>query len=165
MSENIRIVQLKSMRAAYFYAFSEAPEEDSWKKMEFWAINSGLFKKSSKSRIFGRNIYPTENPEPHGYSYYITITPEIKVDKEIFIRIIPGGLYALSRCEGFEEMSNRWAGLWKWVNSSKYKYIGETKSEVGFELGFEEHLNWYPFMVEKSEKTMIFDLMLQLWEE
>ncbi|MFX1558410.1 MAG: effector binding domain-containing protein [Promethearchaeota archaeon] len=165
MSEKVRLERLKSMRAVYFYAFSETPEEDSWKKLESWATNSGLFKKSSKSRIFGRNIYPTENPEPHGYGYFLTITPETKIEKEISIHIIPGGLYAVTKCEGFEEIGKNWETLWKWVNKSKHKYIGETKSELGFELGFEEHLNWYSFMVEKSASAPIFDLMLQLWEE
>jgi DNA gyrase inhibitor GyrI len=164
MGKNIRVETLRSMRAAYFYSFSENPEEDAWKKMESWAINLGLFKKESKIRIFGRNIYPTENPEPHGYGYFLTITPDIKIEKEISIRFVPGGLYAVARCEGFEEIGKKWELLWKWVNQSKYKYIGETKSEFGFELGFEEHLNWYPFMVEKSTKTPIIDLMLQLWE-
>jgi len=165
LSENIRLERLKSMRATYFYAFSETPEEDAWKKLESWATTSGLFKKSSKSRIFGRNVYPTENPEPHGYGYFLTITPETKIEKDISIHIIPGGLYAVTRCEGFEEIGKSWEILWKWVNKSKYKYIGETKGEFGFELGFEEHLNWYPFMLEKSAKTPIFDLILQLWEE
>ncbi|MFW9938838.1 MAG: GyrI-like domain-containing protein [Candidatus Thorarchaeota archaeon] len=164
MSENIKLERLKSMRAVYFYALSDTPEEDAWKKAESWAKNSGLFKTSKKPRIFGRNIYPTENPEPHGYGYFITITPDTKIEKAISIRIIPGGLYAVARCEGFEEIGKQWELLWKWVNQSKYKYIGETKSEYGFELGFEEHLNWYPFMVEKSTKTPIFDLMLQLCE-
>lgn len=165
MSERIRLEKLKSMRVAYFYSFSEAPEEDAWQKMEIWAKEKGLFKKPSNIRIFGRNVYPTENPEPHGYNYYITISPDIKMDKEVSVSIIPGGLYAVSRCEGFEEISGTWAGLWKWVNESKYKYIGETKGELGFELGLEEHLNWYPVMVEKSESKLIFDFMLQLWEE
>jgi AraC family transcriptional regulator len=165
MSNDIRVEELKSMRTAYFYAFSETPEKDAWKKMESWAKNTELFKESSNTRIFGRNIYPTENPEPYGYGYFMTITPDTKTKKDLFIRIIPGGLYAVSKCVGFEEISKKWDELWKWVNESKYKYIGETKGEIGFELGFEEHLNWYPFMVEKSEKKPIFKLMLQLWEK
>lgn len=165
MSEKVRLEKLKSMRVAYFHSFSETPEEDAWQKMEIWAKEKGLLKNQSKVRIFGRNIYPTENPEPHGYNYYITISPDIKVDKEVFVSIIPGGLYAISRCEGFEEISGTWESLWKWVNESEYKYIGEIKGELGYELGLEEHLNWYPVMVEKIETKLIFDFMLQLWEE
>lgn len=165
MNEKIRLERMRSMRTVYFHAFSETPEEDAWKKAETWGNKKGLLKKGSNTRIFGRNTYPTEKPEPHGYGYFITITPDVKIEKEISIRIIPGGLYAVSRCERLEELGEAWAGLWKWVNKSKYKYIGETRGVYGFELGFEELLNWYPFMVEKSEKNLILDIMLQLWEE
>lgn len=165
MSENIRLKRIKSMRAAYFHAFSETPEDDAWKKTETWAKEKGLLNKDSKTRIFGRNIYPTEKPEPHGYGYFIIITPDITIEKGISRRIIPGGLYAVVRCEGFEEMGEIWASLWKWVNESEHEYIGETKGEYGFELGFEELLNWYPVMVKKSEKKFLFDIMLQLREK
>lgn len=165
MNEKIKVERIKSMRAVYFHAFSETPEEDAWKKAETWGKKKGLLKKGSNIRIFGRNAYPTEKPEPHGYGYFITIPQGIEIEKDISIRIIPGGLYAVSRCEGLEVLGEAWARLWKWVNESKYKYIGETRGEYGFELGFEEHLNWYPFMVEKSENNLIFDLMLQLSED
>jgi len=153
------------MRAAFFYDLSDSPEENAWKKAEKWAKSKGLIEKDSTIRIFGRNIYPTENPEPHGYGFFVTITPDIEVDKDIRIRLIPGGLYAVARCEGLEQMGSVWDKLWKSFEEGKYKYIGETRGENGFELGFEEHLNWYPALVEKDYSKMIFDLMLQLWEE
>jgi len=31
---NVRIERLKSLRAVYFYSFSDTPEEDAWKKAE-----------------------------------------------------------------------------------------------------------------------------------
>lgn len=162
---NIRLEKIKIMRAAYFHALSDNPEEDAWKKAEKWADQKGLLKKESTLRIFGRNTYPTENPEPHGYGFFITITPDIKVEKDIFIRLIAGGLYAVALCEGLEQMGIVWPELWKWVGESEYNYIGETKGDNGFELGFEEHLNWYSTFIEKSEKKFIFNLMLQLWEQ
>ncbi len=162
MTEEIRIEKIKSERAVYFHALSETPEEDVWNKAEFWAKKKGLIDKGSKIRIFGRNTYPTENPEPHGYGYFVTVPPNFRVEKEISVRIIPEGLYAIVRCEGLEEISKTWESLWKWVNESKYEYIGETKGEYGYELGFEEHLNWYSAMIDKSENMFIFDLMLQL---
>jgi DNA gyrase inhibitor GyrI len=165
MSEKIKLERIKSMRVAYFHEFSENPEEDAWIKLESWAKEKGLLEENSNTRIFGRNTYPTENPEPHGYGYFITITPEIKTEKDIFIRIIPGGLYAVLKCEGLEKLGESWGNLWKWVNESEYKYIGETKGENGFELGYEEHLNWYPIMVKKREEKFVFNLMIQLWEE
>jgi len=165
MSEKVKLEKLKSMRAAYFHAFSETPEDDAWKKAESWAKEKKLLKIGSNIRVFGRNTYPTKNPEPHGYGYFITITPNITINEDISIQIIPGGLYAVSRCEGVERIGEAWASLWKWVGESKYEFIGETKGEYGYELGFEEHLNWYPTMVEKKEKKFIFNLMIQLWEK
>ncbi|MFX1585956.1 MAG: GyrI-like domain-containing protein [Promethearchaeota archaeon] len=165
MNEKIKIERVKSLRAAYFHTFSEAPESDAWKKAESWAKEKELLRKDSNVRIFGRNTYPTKDPEPHGYGYFITITSNITINEDISIRIIPGGLYAVSRCEGVEQIGETWANLWNWLNESEYDYIGEIKGEFGYELGFEEHLNWYPFMVEKSDEKLIFNLMLQLWEE
>ena len=119
----------------------------------------------STIKIFGRNIYPTENPEPHGYGIYITLPPNFELESEIQERSIPGGPYAVVNCDGLEEMGIIWPVLWKWVENSEYQYIGETKGEYGFELGFEEYINWYFTVVNKSESKILFDLMLQLREE
>ncbi|MFX1274767.1 MAG: GyrI-like domain-containing protein [Promethearchaeota archaeon] len=165
MSDNIKVKNIKSIRTAVFYSFSESPEEDAWEKAEKWLEKKDLLKKKSNIRVFGRNIYPTENPEPHGYGYYITVTPDIEIEKDINITIIPGGLYAITKCEGFEELVQEWPNIWKWVEESDYKYIGETKSDLGFELGLEEHINWREFLIDKSESNIIFNLMIQLYEE
>jgi effector-binding domain-containing protein len=165
MNEKIKLEKVKSMRAAYFHALSEAPEDDAWKKAESWANEKGLLKKDSDTRIFGRNTYPTKDPEPHGYGYFITITPNITINEDISIRIIPGGLYAVSSCEGVEQIGENWANLWEWVDESEYEFIGEIKGGFGYELGFEEHLNWYSAIVEKSENKLLFNLMLQLEEK
>jgi len=167
MSEKIkaRLKRLDAMRAVIFHSFSNTPDVDAWSKAEAWAKDKGILNSDSNIRIFGRNIYPTENPEPHGYGIYITIPPNTKVESEIPVRSIPGGLYVVTKCNGPEEMSIMWPGLWKWVENSEYQYIGETKGEYGFELGFEEYKNWYAALVDKSESKMLFDLLLQLREE
>jgi len=167
MSDNI-IVNLKkmnSMRAAFFYSLSNTPEIDAWSKAESWAKEKEMLQEYLSIRIFGRNIYPTENPEPHRYGIYVTIPPDTKVEGEISVRSIPKGLYAVVKCNGVEEMSTKWPKLWKWVENSEYQYVGETKGECGFELGFEEFLNWYSTLVEKTENNIKFDLMLQLKEK
>jgi DNA gyrase inhibitor GyrI len=167
MSENInvKLERINTMRAAFFYEFTKTPEEDSWKKTMVWAEKKGLLEKHKTIRVFGRNIYPTENPEPHGYGFYITITPDIKIENNIIVRLIPGGLYAVAKCEGLEQMGLAWPMLWEWVKNSKYEYIGETKEEYGYELGLEEHLNWHATLVEQSENKFILNLMIQLWEK
>jgi len=167
MSDKIKVSlkELDTMRATFFYSLSNTPEEDAWNKAESWAKVRGFLQIDSSIRIFGRNIYPTENPEPHGYGIYITIPPNTKVEIEVPVRLIPGGLYAVVKCNGVEEMSIIWPGLWKWVENSEHQYIGETKGEHGYELGFEEYINWYSTLVSKSESKMLFDLMLQLREK
>ena len=82
MNEKIKLERVKSIRAAYFHALSEAPESDAWKKAESWAKEKGLLRKDSDARIFGRNAYPTKDPEPHGYGYFITITPNITINEK-----------------------------------------------------------------------------------
>ena len=91
MSENIdvKLEKLESMRAVFFHASSNTPEEDAWSKAEAWVKNKGILNSDSNIRIFGRNTYPTENPEPHGYGIYITIPPNTKVESEIPVRSIP----------------------------------------------------------------------------
>jgi len=165
MNDEIRVERLKSLRTAFFYSFSENPEEDAWNKAFIWLENKKFLNDYSKVQIFGRNIYPTENPEPHGYAYYITITPDVKIEKDMNVTIIPGGFYAISSCKGFEELTENWSKLWKWIEKNQYKYIGETKNELGYELGFEELVNWYEFFIERSDKQIRFNLMVQLFEE
>jgi len=57
------------MQAAYVHAFSATPEEDAQRRIIDWAKSRNLTT-SDGVRLFGRNTYPTENPEPHGYEYY-----------------------------------------------------------------------------------------------
>ena len=154
----VRIKRLDDMRAVFFHSLSNTPEEDAWNRAKSWAKEKGLLQIDTNIRIFGRNIYPTENPEPHGYGIYITIPPNTEVESDLSIRSIPGGFYAVIKCDGVLEMSIKWPELWKWVENSKYRYIGETKGEYGFELGFEEYINWYSTLVEKTSNNMIFDL-------
>ena len=161
----VRIEEIEPMRAAFFHSLSNTPEEDSWNKAESWAREKKLLLVDSRIQIFGRNIYPTEKPEPHGYGIYITLPPNFELESEIQERSIPGGLYALAKCNGLEEMSIKWPELWKWVENSDYHYIGETKGEYGFELGFEEYLNWHSSLIVKTECNIIFDLILQLKEK
>ena len=164
MSHEIRIERLNSLRVAFFYSFAENPEEDAWQNALIWLKNKKLLENFSDIRVFGRNIYPTEDPEPHGYAYHITISPNFQIEKNLNVSIIPGGLYAILSCKGFEDLIKNWPKLWKWVNNSNYKYIGETKSELGYELGYEEIVNWHEFFIEGKNVEILFNLMIQLFE-
>ena len=157
----VRIDRLETMRAAHINVLSENPEEDAWKKMEAWAKPLGLLEKDIGTRVFGRNTYPTDNPEPHGYEFFLTVDCDIEPDGDIDIGQIPGGLYAVLQFKGLDNIRNAWEHLWNWIKENKYKHIGWQKGDHGWCDGFEEHINWYEGL---SPKKWIFDLWVQLKE-
>jgi len=55
------------MHAICAYALCDTLEEDAKKKILAFAKSNNLIIKNSFSSLFGKNTYPTENPEPHGY--------------------------------------------------------------------------------------------------
>jgi hypothetical protein len=63
----ISVEKREPLRAVYAYALTETPEEDAWKKIQVWAGQKGLLAKEKGTKVFGRNTYPTDNLEPHGY--------------------------------------------------------------------------------------------------
>lgn len=156
----IRVERLETMRAAYVHAFSETPEEDAWGKMEAWARPKGLLEEGSGTRIFGRNTYPTDNPDPYGYELFLTIGKDVEPAGDAEIRVIPAGLYAALRFKNLENIRIAWERLWKWIEESEYEHDGWKKGEHGWVDGFEELLNHH----EKSQKEWIFDLWVRLKE-
>jgi len=156
----VRLERLESMRAAHVHVLSEAPEEDAWRKMEAWARPKGLLEKSVGTRVFGRNTYPTESMEPHGYEFFLTVGSSVEAEGEIDIGQILGGLYAVYRFEDLDNIRKAWEHLWSWIKESRYEHVGWQKGEYGWYDGFEEHINWY----NRTPKEWIFDLWIQLKE-
>ena len=157
----VRLERLETMRAANTHVLSDSPEEDAWKKIEAWAKPKGLLEKGVGTRVFGRNTYPTDNPEPHGYEFFVTVGLDIEPEGDVVIKEIPGGLYAVLRFENLDSIGKAWQHLWKWFEDSEYEHIGWKKGEHGWVDGFEEHLNWYE---EKPPNEWVFDLWVQLKE-
>ena len=160
MEMNVRLERLETMRVAHTHAFSEQPEEDAWTKMEAWAKHLRLLEESNGTRVFGRNTYPTDNPEPHGYEFFLTFKPNIKPEGEIDIKEIPGGLYAVLRFRDLNNIGNAWEHLWKWIRESEYEHVDWKKSVHGWVNGFEERIN----PLEKSPSKWLFDLWVRLKE-
>ncbi len=161
MKMKVRLERLETLRAAYAHVFSETPEVDVWKKMEAWAKPNGLLEEGVGARFFGRNTFPTDNPEPHGYELFLTVGPDIESEGDIEIRKIPGGLYAVLRFKNLDKMGEAWKYLWKWMKDSEHEHVGWRKGEHGWHNGFEEHLNWFE---KKPPNEWIFDLWVQLKE-
>lgn len=157
----IRLERLETMRVAHVHVLSETPEEDAWEKMVAWAKPRGLLEYGSGTRVFGRNTYPTDAPEPHGYEFFLTLVTDIEAEGEIDIQEIEGGLYAVLRFEDIEKIRDAWGQLWNWIKESEHEHIGWRNGEHGWYDGFEEHLN----PLEKSQHKWIFDLWVQLKEK
>ena len=82
--------RLNSMVAAHFYSLNQPPEEEALNAALQYANNNGLTDKTA--RLFGRNIYLTDKPEPHGYEYFLTEDKPKSAVNEVV-----GGLYASHR--------------------------------------------------------------------
>jgi hypothetical protein len=78
----IRVERLEALSALYTCAFSDTPEEDAPKESMKLTKASRLIERFSGTRLFGRNIYPTDKPEPHGFELYLTIHEEIKPERD-----------------------------------------------------------------------------------
>jgi DNA gyrase inhibitor GyrI len=166
----IHLRKIEPKRAAYTHSSSETPEEDTWNKMTKWAKTRSLHTKESGTRVLGRNTYPTNNPEPHGYQLFLTIDQTIKAEDEIKIDEIPGGTYAVLSSTSIDRISEAWKSLWCWIEDTGYEFTGWIKGEYGWVNGFEERLN--PFddepMSEFDDEPMSewrFDLWIPLKEK
>jgi len=157
----VRLERLESMRAAHVHAFSETPEEDAWRRMEAWARPRGLLEEGSGARVFGRNTYPTDEPEPHGYEFFLTVGPGIEPEGDVEMVEMPGGLYAVLRFRGLDNNREAWERLWGWIGESEYEHVGWRKGEHVWYDGFEEHLN----PLEELRDEWVFDLWVQLKEQ
>jgi len=48
--------------------------------MESWAKPKGLLKREPR---ISADTYPTDNPEPHGYEFFLTVGRNIEPDADI----------------------------------------------------------------------------------
>jgi DNA gyrase inhibitor GyrI len=122
MSEiDVRIVEIEPMRVASAYGFGEQPELEAWEKILAWAKSQGITDYKGY-RFFGFN---NPNPSPgspnYGYEQWMTVSQETQPGEGIEIKDFPGGLYAVTRCEGVQHITELWKQLVVWREGSKYK--------------------------------------------
>jgi DNA gyrase inhibitor GyrI len=125
----VRLEKLKLMRAAHVHVLSETPKEDANRKLMGWAERNGVVKQGA--RLFGRNTYPTDNLEPHGYEFFLTIAQDVKSKGDVDLKEITGGSYAVLRFTSLEKIGEAWQKLWKWFEESKREQTGFRKEEHG----------------------------------
>jgi AraC family transcriptional regulator len=138
---DVRIVQLEPIGVAVALGFGERPEPIAWKKILSWVESKGLL--DDDVRFFGFN---NPNPSPgsphYGYEQWITVDPDVEGEGEIEIKEYAGGLYAVARCKGLQNIVSTWNELGSWVENSSYtlgrhqwleESINPPKSAVDFE--------------------------------
>jgi DNA gyrase inhibitor GyrI len=120
--QDVRIVHLEPMRVASAHGYGESPEPIAWSKILAYARDKGLLENREAVRFFGFN-----NPDPspgtpnYGYEQWITVGPDAEPEGDIEIKEIPGGLYAVARCEGLHIIGKVWKALVNWWEESDYK--------------------------------------------
>ena len=159
MSElEVRIVKLEPLRVASFHAFGATPEHDAIRKLIAWAQPKGMPDDTTRQRIFGFN---NPNPSPgspnYGYEQWMTVGPEAKGDGDVTIKTVPGGLYAVTRCQvrtdAGDAIPATWQRLVAWCEDSKYR--------MARHQWLEEHLAPVPVTVTEE---FTLDLYLPIAE-
>lgn len=151
----VRIVKLEPMRVASVYGFGESPEHQAWEKLMAWAGPKGLLDDLEQHRIFGFN-----NPDPspgspnYGYEFWIIVGSDVEPEGEVRVKGFSGGLYAVTRCQGVDNITRTWKQLVAWLNDSKYKRAGHQ--------WLEEHLG--PVGTPQDEEELLLDLYAPIAE-
>jgi hypothetical protein len=149
--------RLNSMAAAHVYSLNQPPEEEALNAALMYAKKSGLTEKTS--RLFGRNIYLTDKPEPHGYEYYLTAE---KTEPGIEVGEVSGGLYAVLDVKNLFKITEAWRTLIEWVEANGYPAVGVKRGPHGWvNSAYEELLDWQQ---QKPPEEWRFRLWMQLQE-
>lgn len=141
---DVRISTLEPMRVASFHAFGSSPELDAAAKLVAWAKPKGYQDDPEKHRIFGfNNPNPSVGSPNYGYEFWIQIESDAEIEEDISVKEFEGGLYAITRSYGIENITATWMKLAEWVeNNSKYRY--------GTQQMLEEHVGPFPFDVSED---------------
>ncbi len=154
MSElEVRIVELEPMRVASAHAHSASPEHEAWTTLIAWAKPKGLLDDPDAHRIFGfDNPTPSPGSPNYGYEFWIVVGPDAEPEGEIKIKDFPGGLYAVTRCKGVQNIGPTWKRLVAWREESKYRYAHHQ--------WLEEHIG--PVDVPQDEEELVLDLCMPI---
>ena len=118
---DVRIVTLDPMTVASVQAFGPSPEAAAWQKLIAWAEPRGLLAGPDRPRIFGfNNPSPSPSSPNYGYEFWIEVGPELQAD-DVQIKPFDGGLYAVARCQGVDNITSTWKQLVAWLAASPYR--------------------------------------------
>jgi DNA gyrase inhibitor GyrI len=119
---DVRIVKLNPMRVASFYGFGKSPEMVAWEKLKAWASPKSLIDNSESYRTFGfNNPNPSSGSPNYGYELWLPIGNDVVPEGDIRVQDFSGGLYAVTRFKGLDNIGEVWKKLVTWQEKSHYK--------------------------------------------
>ena len=119
----VRIVRLEPAQVAYSLGFGPSPEAEAWNTLLSWAGQAGLLKEAGARRFFGfNNPDPTPGSPNYGYEQWMTLSEPVQPGEGVKVKEAPGGLYAVARCRGTENIFAAWQGLVAWIEQSPYQH-------------------------------------------
>lgn len=147
----VRIINVKPFKVAYYVAKSASPESDAWAKMKSFIKKNKLDQKSN-TRYFGfNNPSPQEGSSIYGYEVWVVVDDSIQQSEEVKIKEVQNGLYSVCTSGSLSEIGERWEVLYKWMENSEYK--------SGEHQWLEEHI---VLDIESLGKDMQMDLYLPI---
>ena len=119
--DDIRIIELKSMKVAYYRAESPSPEIDAWNVMKKW-VDDNRLEELATTRFFGFNN-PNPSPEKaeYGYEVWVTVPDSLQESEKIKTKDYKGGLYCVTCCQ-LHNITDKWKRLGEWVKESEYDF-------------------------------------------
>lgn len=123
MSElEVRIVKLDPQRVASAYGFGASPEGIAFELIKAFAVEKHLLKDGKLPNTFGFNQPdPSPGSPNYGYEVWLPVSDDIQAEGDICIKDFPGGLYAVTRMKGLQNIGEVWKQLALWRESSKFK--------------------------------------------
>ncbi len=118
---DVRIVHLEPMRVASVISDGATPEMNALATMLHWARQHQLLEGRHLPRFFGFDAPEAPNsPTTHAYEIWMTVPPTALSDDVAQIKEFAGGLYAVTRVTGVENIFPTWQRLEKWVAGSNF---------------------------------------------
>ncbi len=117
----VRIVQLEPLRVASFLGFGASPEYEALDAMGVWAEARGLQVGKGRTRLFGfNNPNPSHGSPNYGYEVWLTVGEDITGGDGATIKVFAGGLYAVTRSIGVENIQETWQRLALWRENGRF---------------------------------------------
>jgi len=119
----VDLVQLEPMHVASVHCVGPAPEQQAWNTLLAWARAEGHAALLQTHRFFGFNHPdPAPGQVEHGYELWMTVDRDAHPGRQVTIKDVPGGLYAMTRCVGAGQLPEVWIELYDWVQASEHAW-------------------------------------------